>query len=345
LSCDERPELSVIVPVLNEGGIIPPFLHHLSLQQQVRLELVLSDGGSGDEGIAQAKRLAGSLPFPITILEGSRGRGEQMNRGAEAARGATLLFLHVDSSFSDPLSFRKGLDALFGAGRYAAAHYALEFRFDGATPLPYRFYAAKARLNRPGCTHGDQGLMIKGDFFAELGGFQGGLPVMEDTFLADRIRNSGSLLLIPACIKTSPRRFLTEGLLPRQTLNAILMDLAHIGDFDLIGSLSSCYRSQGRAAALSLRPFLERLEKEIAELPVPQRRRLWRETGRYVRGNAWQIPFYFDFLLGDCEAGKGGMLLSLHDRVMERLLDNKAADLAAAALVWLWFRLALLVSR
>jgi glycosyltransferase involved in cell wall biosynthesis len=308
------------------------------------MELILSDGGSSDDGIARAKRLAPSLPFPLTILQGARGRGGQMNRGSEAARGGTLLFLHVDSAFPDPLSFRKGLDALAGAGYNGAGHYALEFDFPAAAPRPYRFYAAKASLDRPGCTHGDQGLLVKARFFAELGGFPTGLPVMEDTFLADRIRKSGTLLLIDACIKTSPRRFLAEGLLQRQTLNAILMDLAHIGRFDLINALSSSYRSQGKTAALSLLPFLATLKREIAQLPAPQRRRLWRETGRYVRGNAWQIPFYFDFLLGGCEAGTGGRLLALHDRVMERVLDNKAADYAAATLVWLWFRLALLVS-
>lgn len=344
MSCDERPELSVIVPVVNEGGIIPPFLHHISLQQEVRLELILSDGGSSDDGIARAESLASSLPFPLIILRGATGRGAQMNLGAAAARGGILLFLHVDSAFPDPLSFRKGLDLLAGAGRNSAAHYALEFDFPVATPPPYRFYAAKATLDRPGCTHGDQGLLVNARFFGELGGFPTGLPVMEDTFLADRIRKSGRLLLIDACIKTSPRRFLAEGLLQRQTLNAILMDLAHIGRLDLIASLRSSYRSQDKAAKLSLRPFLEALRKEIAQLPAPERRRLWRETGRYVRSNAWQIPFYFDLLLG-CEAGKGGRLLALHDRVMGRVLENRGADCAAAALVWLWFRLALLVSR
>src|SRR6185369_3163394 len=124
--------------------------------------------------------------------------------------------------------------------------------FEARPPLPYRFYGAKARLDRPGCTHGDQGFLIGADLFARVGPFDPTLPLMEDTFLAERIRKEGRWLLLPARIKTSPRRFLGEGLLPRQTLNAILMDLAAIGHLGLIQSLKESYRSQHAAQKLKL---------------------------------------------------------------------------------------------
>ncbi|HBG05127.1 MAG: glycosyl transferase [Geobacteraceae bacterium GWC2_58_44] len=347
MSFEQRPELSVIVPVINEETNIAPFLGALALQREVRMELIISDGGSDDDSVAQATRISAGLPFPVRVIEGARGRGGQMNLAAGVARAEKLLFLHIDSSFPDPLSFRKGLDALAAGARggnaRVAGHFALEFHFETEPPLPYRFYGAKARLDRPGCTHGDQGFLIGADFFAEIGPFDTTLPLMEDTFLAERIRQSGTWLLLPSRIKTSPRRFLGEGLLPRQTLNAILMDLAAIGHLGLLQSLRESYRSQHAARRLRLGPFLVPLREGIAALPRAERRRLWYQTGAYVRSNAWQIPFFLDLYFGKGEAG-GGIFLALHDRFLARLIDNRVGNWVTAGLVWAWFRLTLILS-
>ena len=348
MSFEECPELSVIVPVYNEEGNLIPFLSGISRQREVRLELIISDGASTDGSITAAGKFAEEAPFPVRVIGGARGRGEQMNRGAGAARAGTLLFLHIDSGFSDPLALRKGVDALQAAargGKGVAGRFALSFDFDGATPLPYRFYGAKATLDRPGCTHGDQGFMIGAGLFAEAGPYDTTLPLMEDTFLAEKLRGSGSWLLLPARITTSPRRFLAEGLLPRQTLNAILMNLAHIGQLSLIHALKKSYRSHDAAERLRLRPFLAPLDEAIGALSPEERRQLWYRTGAYVRGNAWQIPFFLDLVTRGVSEGRGGRFLALHDRWLGRLIDNRAGNWGAAALTWLWFRLVLYASR
>ncbi|QXE89298.1 TIGR04283 family arsenosugar biosynthesis glycosyltransferase [Geomonas subterranea] len=346
---DVSPELSVVVPVYNEEGNVAPFLAALSRQQGVSLEVILSDGASSDRTVHIAREECGKLPFPLTVIEGAKGRGGQLNRGVEAARAATLLFLHIDSAFEDPLALRKGVDALeeaLPAGERVAGRFALRFGFPGSAPLPYRFYGAKAALDRPGCTHGDQGFLIRRDFFAQIGPYDTSLPLMEDTFLAERVRREGRWLLLPASITTSPRRFLAEGLLPRQTLNAILMNLAHIRQLSLIRGLQASYRSQDATARLKLKPFLVALHQAIGGLDAGERRRLWWRTGAYVRGNAWQIAFFLDVVTGGIrEEGRGGRVLHLYDRFLARLIDNRGGDLAAALLTWLWFRLTLLVAR
>ena len=301
MSFEECPELSVIVPVFNEKGNIAPFLRAIGEQRAVCLELIVSDGASTDDSIGAVQRFAQGAPFPVRVIGGAKGRAGQLNRGAGVARGGTLLFLHIDSGCTDPLALRKGLDALKTAacrGARVAGRFALAFDFDGATPLPYRFYGAKATLDRAGCTHGDQGFVIGREFFCEVGPYDTTLPLMEDTFLAERVRQAGRWLLLPARIFTSPRRFLAEGLLPRQTLNAILMNLAAIGQLSLIHSLKKSYRSHDATERLRLRPFLAPLKESIAHLPRAQRRRLWHQTGAYVRGKAWQIPFFLDLLTG-----------------------------------------------
>ena len=342
MSFDERPELSVIVPVYNESANIAPFLRAMARQERVRMELILSDGGSGDDSAAQARRCGAGLPFPLTVIEGARGRAGQLNRGAGVARAPTLLFLHIDCSFPDPLALRRALDALAGAtgneSATVAGHFALEFHFEGAIPFPYRFYGAKATLDRRGCTHGDQGFLIGADLFNRVGPFDSTLPLMEDTFLAERIRETGSWLLLPARIQTSPRRFLSEGLLPRQTLNAMLTNLAYLDRFGLIEELKGCYQSQHVAQRLSLTPYLAHIRNWIAALPAGERRRFWYATGSYVRSNAWQIAFFFDLVLGRVQQGKGGKLLAWHDRYLERPLNNALANWAAVLLVWIWFK-------
>jgi rSAM/selenodomain-associated transferase 2 len=343
LSFEERPELSVIIPVYNEEANIAPLLRGLADQQQVRMELIISDGGSGDDSIGAAERGGDGLPFPLRVIRGARGRAGQLNRGAGEASAPTLLFLHIDSSFPDPLAFRKALDALAAATASGAArvagHFALEFGFEGTVPFPYRFYGAKATLDRPGCTHGDQGFLMGADFFSQIGPFDTTLPFMEDTFLAERVRGTGKWLLLPARIRTSPRRFLTEGLLPRQTLNAILTNLAAIGRLGLIEELKGSYRSQHAAQRLRLHPVLIPIKKRIAGLPPAERARLWYDTGSYVRGNAWQIPFFLDLCLGGVKDGKGGKLLACHDRYLARLVNNRVGACAATLLVWVWFQL------
>jgi rSAM/selenodomain-associated transferase 2 len=342
LSFEEHPELSVIVPVYNEEANIAPFLGALALQQGVRMELIFSDGGSQDRSIGALGECREGLPFPLRVIEGARGRAGQLNRGAAAALAPMLLFLHIDSHFPDPLALRKALDTLAAANRGeacdVAGHFALEFHFEGPIPFPYRFYGAKATLERRGCTHGDQGYLIGADFFRRVGPFDTTLPLMEDTFLAERIRESGRWLLLPARIQTSPRRFLSEGLLPRQTLNAMLTNLADLGRLDLIEELKGCYRSQHSAQRLSLAPYFVHIRNWIAALPREERRRFWYDTGSYVRGNAWQIAFFFDLAVGTVEAGRGGKVLAWHERFLERRLDNALVNWVAAALVWIWFK-------
>ena len=81
----------------------------------------------------------------------------------------------------------------------------------------------------------------------------------------------------------------------------------------------------------------------MAALPPSDRRRLWRETGRYVRDNAWQIALLLDtrrnFRRG-IPAGVDDLpLLSFYDRYLDRLTDHPPGRLIAALLTWLWFRL------
>ncbi|AJE04906.1 TIGR04283 family arsenosugar biosynthesis glycosyltransferase [Geobacter pickeringii] len=350
-SRSEAPHISVIVPVLNEAPAVAPLLGTLAAQRGVTLELVIADGGSDDGTVAAVRALAAEVPFPVTVVTAGRGRGRQMNAGCRASRSGTLLFLHADCAFPDPralLTARESLETAIarrGDGR-VAGHFRLRFaRSDAAPALPWHFYEWKARLHRAGCTHGDQGLLIRRSFFEEAGPFDESLPILEDVALAARVAAAGEWLLLPGEIVTSARRFEVEGVRERQTVNALLMNFAHIGWSDGVAELVAGYRLQGGAERLHLAPILRRIDGLLRRLPRAERRRLWHATGGYVRGNAWQLPFALDarrhFRAGDPPGSGEATLLALHDRFFDRLTDNRGGTAAAALLTWLWFRLSL----
>lgn len=344
-------ELSVIVPVLNEAATLPQLLENLAAQRDIDLELVVCDGGSADGTAELARRLAPELPFPLRVITGGPGRARQMNAGAAACRGEHLLFLHADSLFSDPLAFSKGLDALSAAiaergNDRLAGRFALHFRRKESAPSPgYYHFECKARLNRPECIHGDQGFLLRRSFFAATGPFDETLPMLAETRLAETVREKGEWLLLPAGIHTSARRFETEGLRERQTLNAIIMNFAAAGWEPFFRELPLIYRNQESAGQLDLGPVLRRTGELMAALPLRDRLRLWCATGRYVRDNGWQLALLLDtrraFRRG-FPAGEGNTpFLSLYDRFLDRLTDHPPGYLAVAFLTWLWFRLAL----
>lgn len=343
-------ELSVIVPVLNEAATLDGVFRTLAGQREVDLELVVSDGGSTDGTADKARQLTAALPFPATVIEGAPGRGSQMNRGATASRGETLLFLHADSLFPEPLALRQGLDLL--AARIAArgdaavaGHFPLRFRRSDPAPLlGYYYYECKARLHRPDCTLGDQGFLLRRQFFDRVGPFDESFPILEDVRLAVKVRLAGEWLLLPAEVLTSARRFEAEGLRERQTMNAILMNFAAMGWEPFLRELPRLYRTQEGAKRLDLALLFLRTRELMAALPRRERQRLWQATGAYVRGHAWQVPFYFDvqrnFDRGLPPGAGPTPCLDFHDRYLARLITNGPGRLAATCLTWLWFRLA-----
>jgi rSAM/selenodomain-associated transferase 2 len=346
---NRTPELSVIVPVLNEAAAIAALLDSLARQEKVAMEVILSDGGSTDGTPEAAARHDAAGDLRLRILTGPPGRARQLNLGAAEARGATLLFLHADSLFTDPLAFREGLDRLAAAievrgNDRVAGRFALRFiRQDSAPSAGYYHFECKARLNRPECIHGDQGFLMRRTFFDAAGPFSPDFPMLAETQLADTVHAAGEWLLLPAEIMTSARRFETEGLRERQTINAIIMNFAAARWLTFFRELPHIYRNRHDDGPLRLQPMLRDIARLMGELPPGERFRLWYATGRYVRDNAWQLALARDtrnnFRRG-LPPGTGSLpLLHAYDRFLNPLTDHPPGRLLAALLTWLWLRL------
>src|SRR6056297_153837 len=331
------PELSVIVPVLNEAAELPGFLVNLRRQQQLAFEIIVVDGGSTDATLKLLRQ------EQVQVISSPRGRGHQLNAGAAEARGDWMLFLHVDSRFADPLAWRNGIDFLSrSSNRRIAGHFALSFLTAGQIKgRGYDFYERKARSSRPETIHGDQGFLLHRTLKQEVGCFRTDLPVMEDTDFAERLRAVGQWQLLPAVIQTSTRRFAAEGLWQRQLLGALMMCFRSIGLHEFFDRAPAVYRMQTDTQHLQLAPFFDLVAELLATKPVLQRWHLWYASGSYVLRHGWQLFFAADcrraFRQGRSTADTPDVWQFWCVPIYEWLTGNPAARAPAALLLRLWF--------
>ena len=194
-----KPEISVILPVLNEAPILTEALSNLPRSPD--LEIILVDGGSSDATQAVAAR----FPF-VRLVTAPRGRGAQMNAGARLARGEFLIFLHIDTKLA-PLHLaalrRAARDPQVGAG-------AFYLRLTSPTPfLRFISWGANWRCRLFHLPYGDQAMFVRRALFFALGGFAHRRP--EDLDLVFRLRRLTRLCLLTPPVITSGRHWLQHG--------------------------------------------------------------------------------------------------------------------------------------
>lgn len=344
---NKKPELSVVIPAFNEANIIAALLGCLQRQKNIDLEIILVDGGSTDETVALAEQALQQHRHQQIIHCADRGRAQQLNRGATAAKSDWLLFLHADSEINDNKLFARALQHLNNfilqdANDNIAAHFALRFkRNQNDYALAYYFYECKTYLNRLDTINGDQGFLMKNSFFQRLGGFDESLDYMEDARLARKVFAEGQWITLPGYILTSARRFELEGLKQRQILNAFLCNFDYIGLHEFFTEAKAAYRAQSNTQTLKLKPFLLAIHNICKRLGIRRSIYLWYKTGAYVAGNAWQLAFALDCRRNFAQrtvAGEGlTPNLKFFDRYLKRLIDSPLGHSGAAVLTFIWF--------
>ncbi len=195
--------ISVIIPVLQEAGLLESALPHWRDLQKNGAELIVVDGGSTD-GTAERIRREG-----FTVLQAARGRARQMNVGAEHSSGALLVFLHADTHL--PGEGLAGMrDALSGGGGWG--RFDVAFR-EGGTMLRLVAASMNLRSRLSGIATGDQAIFLRRDCFDRVGGFPD-QPLMEDVALSARLRALGAPVCLRARVITSARRWQRHGTWP-----------------------------------------------------------------------------------------------------------------------------------
>ena len=192
--------ISVIIPVLNEARVIGSTLATLNRLTGIK-EILVVDGGSADETRAIAARMA-------VVIDSPRGRAQQMNAGARQADGEILLFLHADT-----LITQAGLDQLdLACRRPGVIGGGFRLSFDDPAWI-FKLIALgsnlRARWHR--IFFGDQAIFVRREVFRAVNGYPE-MPIMEDWALSQRLKNRGKLVLLPAKVITSSRRWHQHGI-------------------------------------------------------------------------------------------------------------------------------------
>jgi rSAM/selenodomain-associated transferase 2 len=339
------PELSIIVPVLNDAAELHGLLASLAEQVGVSFEVILCDGGSTDAFRGLTSEWMTRRCFALRVIHTPPGRGIQMNAGAGAATGNTLLFLHADSYFDRNDALLSGLQAYKSCQNVSAvpcaARFRLRFRRSASTPsLAYCYHEAKARLNRANCIRGDQGYLIDRTTFVQLGRFDGTLPFLEDVRLAALLAAGGKWLLLPAHISTSARRFEQEGFYERQVANVIIVNAIETGWNELLAALPGLYRCNSIRGRLALFPLLDGVRSMITRHDRKWRSSFWQATGGHVAGNTWQIFFWLDvrraFRSGLTADEVEPCWLNLYERRLKHLFESRPAARLAELLTRVW---------
>lgn len=194
---------SVIIPVLNEAGIIGDCLAALRPLREQGHEVIVVDGGSQDATVARARGLCDRC-----LVSSRTGRAVQMHEGALRAQGEMLLFLHADTRLPDQA-------AALLAGLVADP--ALWGRFDvrlSGDRLLFRVIEAGINL-RSRCTGiatGDQAMFLSRSLYQQAGGFPP-LALMEDVALSRILKAHRAPLCLRERVTTSSRRWERHGIL------------------------------------------------------------------------------------------------------------------------------------
>lgn len=206
--------ISIIIPALNEAERIA-----FAVERALALvpeEVLVVDGGSDDETAVLAERAGGS------VIASARGRAVQQNRGAEAARGNVLLFLHADT-WLEPGALNQ-IDGVLAQPNVVGGAFRQRIEAEGwLYRMLERGNAARVQLLKS--AYGDQGIFVRRGVFEAVGRFAE-VPLMEDVLLSRALRRRGRLALLPGPLHVSARRWQRHGII-RQTLRNWTLVTAH----------------------------------------------------------------------------------------------------------------------
>ena len=162
----------------------------------------------------------------VEIINSKMGRGRQLIKGVEYSSGDWLLFVHADTILTENW-FNEITMFMADSKNYRRAgvfRFALDDRAKAARRLEF---VANWRAKYIGLPYGDQGLLIKREFYNYLGGFRP-MPIMEDV---DMVRRIGIRRLVhfKSVALTSASRYKESGYACRSLKNSFCLGLYFLG--------------------------------------------------------------------------------------------------------------------
>tara|TARA_Y100001978_G_C23581807_1_gene379365 strand:- start:201 stop:884 length:684 start_codon:yes stop_codon:yes gene_type:complete len=192
--------ISLIIPTLNVEKKIQIIFNNSKLYKFK--EVIIVDGGSKDNTISNLKK------FGFKVFQSIPSRGEQLNLGAAECNATWLLFIHADTflnkkNIKDIKSFIKKKE-----NQKKVAYFHLKFNSKKISSKLISSWAnIRTRIFR--LPYGDQGLLIKREYYFELGGYEK-IKLMEDINFIRRIPYENRHFLNTS-VRTSFAKYIKNG--------------------------------------------------------------------------------------------------------------------------------------
>lgn len=215
LNLSPEPEISVIIPALNEEKLIVQTLNQFNkeLKEKFRIEVIVSDGGSTDATVELAGKSADKIVHAARGVKQNISMGR--NAGAKSASGKYLYFLNADTMVNNMPDFFEATLSALGKEKNLALTCRIQVFPDEvrlSDKLFHGFYNNYVRvLNSIGMGMGrGECQMVKREIFEVLNGYNESLAAGEDYDLYRRIRKLGKgkiKFLNDHVVYESPRRY------------------------------------------------------------------------------------------------------------------------------------------
>jgi rSAM/selenodomain-associated transferase 2 len=199
-------DIAVVIPVLGDAAELDALLGQIEVQQPAEMVVVT---GSADTDVA-----AVCARHACECLQTAANRGAQLDAGAHRVKAAVLWFVHADAQVP-----ADALAVIAAAVRGGAESGCFRCAFQGA-PTWYKRALARLvalRIRCGGRGYGDQGIFIRRDVYAALGGFSK-WPLFEEVRLVRRLRARGTFRVLPRALAVATRRWERDGWV-RRTLH------------------------------------------------------------------------------------------------------------------------------
>lgn len=229
-TCMPPSKVSVIIPTLNESKNVISCIASIKKALKNDLhEIIVVDGGSEDNTADLAAY------FGAKTIRSTKGRGNQMAKGPDAATGDLLFFVHADTVVAQKTG--RKIRRFFSKPTNKIC--TLRLRFLTRNPA-YKILGWATRLDGTMFSYGDQGIIVRRAFYDQIGGMPEQV-LFEDVEFFSRARKEARVSSLRAKIYVSNRRFKRNGLLRELGHNTWLSYRYRRGDSP--ASLAKRYRN------------------------------------------------------------------------------------------------------
>ena len=236
--------------------IIPTYNEELYIKKNIRLlksfgndiEIIIADGGSNDgtAKIAEEEK--------VKIINCKTGRGIQLNKGAEAASGNILCFLHADTFL--PKDTIKILNDFFEDDENQICRFRLGFDVEHWLLDRYTYFS---KFDTVFTRFGDMFIAVRKNFFDELNGYPNWVT-FEDVNFLKRASKKKKVVILNAKVVSSARAFMKYGLIKQQIFNGYLITKYLLGFRKFIEE-NKYYKRKSNSNKVSLIVFVRYPQK------------------------------------------------------------------------------------